>query len=171
MTPEAASFFRAMDRRLGQEQRLHLVGEGALVLAYGAERSSCALDVLPGEAPAWALAGSALERAHGFCLRPAAATSLPPDWRTRCRQESCAGLRRLTLWAPSREDLLLGKLSPFSDADRQDIDFLAAGAVDRLELIRRFRALRRQHRGDLRILDRSFNYVLKEHFNLGPFRF
>ncbi len=167
----ARAFFHEIDRRLEQPQPLHLVGEGALVLAYGAGQASCVLDVLPGEAPSWALAGSALERKHGLCLRPGAGTGLPPDWRTRCAQTALGRFQRLQVKVPSKEDLLLSKLQRLSDKDRLDISFLAGGAIDRLELLRRFRALRRQHRGDLRILDRSFNFVLKEHFNLGPFRF
>lgn len=163
------AFLNEVDRTLDRPQDLHLLGGGALLAAYGAPLAEPVLEVLPGEAPAWALAGTPLARKHGLSLKPAAAVGLPSDWRSRC--VPVRRLPRLRVLAPAKEDLLLGKLGRFSDCDRADAAYLAALPIDRLELIRRYRLLRRHHRGDLRPLDRSFNYVLKEHFSLGPFRF
>lgn len=171
MTPEALCFLRALDRRLKEPRRLHLVGEGALVLGYGAERAESCLEVLAGEAPDWALAGSLLQSRYGLCLKSGAATIFSAHWQERCRPLAQKSFRRLSLMIPGREDLLLSKLDPLSDRNREDIAFLARDNIDQLQLIRLFRAMRRQHRGDLRVLDRNFNYVLREHFSLGPFRF
>lgn len=171
MNPEALCFLRAVDRRLKEPRRIHLAGEGALVLAYGAERSGRCLEVLPGEAPSWALAGSSLDRQHDLHLKPLPAPLLAPQWQQRCRPLPQKAFRSLTLLALGREDLLLSKIEPLSDQNREDIAFLSRENVDRPQLIRLFRSLRRQYKADTRSLDRSFNYVLQEHFSLGPFRF
>lgn len=169
MIPELQAFLDEIDRGLSGAREMHLLGGGALLAAYQATLAAPVLDVPAEEAPAWALAGSPLERKHGLCLNPIAAAGMPSDWRARCLEVK--RLPRLRVLAPSKEDLLLSKLGRFSDTDRADVSFLAGLSIDRLALISRYRLLRRQHRGDLRPLDRSFNYVLKEHFSLGPFRF
>ena len=64
-----------------------------------------------------------------------------------------------------------GERMPGIEALRMAIGELLAEGCDRLQLIRLFRAARRLYKGDLRVLDRAFNAVLREFLGLGPFRF
>ena len=168
MPAELAAFLEDVLRRPGAPAALHLLGGAAVVAAYGGRRCSPQLDVPPAEAPEWAREGSGLERKHGLCLRPAAAL-LPPDWRRRRR--GVAGVLSGRVFAAAPEDLIISKAARYQDADRADIAALFDAGVDRLELIRRFRLARRLYKGDLRVLDRAFNAVLREHLGLGPFLF
>jgi hypothetical protein len=142
---------------------VHLLAGAAVLAAYGGQRCEPELEVPQAEA-ALAPEGSELHRKHGLCLRPAAAL-LPADWKKR-RVKAAPGI-----YVPSREDLAVSLAARYHDADRQDLAVLLGQDCDRLALIRLFRAARRLYKGDLRVLDRAFNAVLREFLGLGPFRF
>lgn len=142
---------------------MHLLGGAAVLAGYGGRRCETELEAAAAEA-AIAPEGSELHRKHGLCLR-ASSGLLPADWKRR-RVRVAAGV-----YVPAREDLIISLAARYHDADRLDLAVLLEGGCDRLELIRRFRAARRLYKGDLRVLDRAFNAVLREYLGLGPFRF
>lgn len=143
-----------------------LLGGAAVLAAYGGTLCSSQLEcaeLLPELA-----AGSSAHRRHGLCLLPAKAL-MPADWKARRRAVEL-GIPKLRVRVPAPEDLFVAACARYCDADRSDLAALAP-RCDRLELIRRFRAARRLYRGDLRVLDNSFNAALREHYGLGPFLF
>lgn len=145
---------------------LTLLGGAATLAAYGGSLCSSeleCLEVMPDHAP-----GSEAHLRHGLCLAPSRAL-LPSDWKTRTRAIEL-GTPGLRVRVPAPEDLFVAACARYSDADRSDLAALAP-RCDRLELIRRFRLARRLYRGDLRVLDNSFNAALREHYGLGPFLF
>jgi hypothetical protein len=179
-------FFREIDRRLGAERparkcELYVLGGAAVVLAYGSRRATMDIDAYIADGRymelllGWAGAGSELERRHGLFIHGANTELMlieTPDWLTRSKTILRGKFKYLTVKVLSREDLVLSKLSRYNDRDRSDIAvILAGGIVKAKNLITRYRSARRYYAGNTRILDTTFNIVLKEYFGLSPITF
>jgi len=179
-------FFLEIDRRLSAESpahkcELYLFGGAAAVLAYGSRRATMDIDAHIADDRYrellldWAGIGGELERRYGLFIHGANTELMlieTPDWLSRSKVILRGEFKHLTVKVLSREDLVLSKLSRYNDRDRSDIDvILAGGDVKPKSLIVRYRSARRYYAGNTRILDTTFNIVLKEHFGLGPLKF
>lgn len=182
---ELIEFLRELDKRHGKhfpgrKTTLYIFG-GAAVVAYGSRRATVDLDVyledreIQKKLLEWGGHGSALQRKYGFHMEGANTTIMlieDPEWRERSVEIFKRVAKSLIIRAPSREDLILSKLSRYSDKDRADIQFIVEKfKVNPKKLIDYYKSARPYYVGNLRTLDLTFNIVLKEHFSLKPRNF
>lgn len=180
---EFLDFFRDIDARLGKESlagkiTLYIFGGAAAVIAYGSRRGTLDIDAyiedraIKTKLLSWAGQGSGLENKHGLYLHSANTELMlieSPDWKNRSIEILRGKLKHIQIMALGKEDLILSKLSRYSDRDREDIQFIMGKYnIDSKKLISYYKSARQYFVGNLGTLDTTFNIVLKEYFGLPP---
>ncbi len=181
--PELLDFFRDIDKRLGKENpvkkiSLYIFGGAAAVIAYGSKRGTMDIDAyvedraIEDKLLKWAGQGSELEKKHGLYFHNVNIEMMlieTPDWKERSVEIQSGELKHIQVMALGKEDLILSKLSRYNDRDREDIQFITENySIDPDKLIAYYKSARLYFVGGTKMLDTTFNIVLREHFGLPP---
>lgn len=176
-------FFRDIDEllageNLAQKIPLYLFGGAAAVIAYGSRRGTLDIDAyiedraVKAKLLRWAGRESDLQKKHGLYLHDANTDLMlieTPDWKERSVEIFSDKLKHIKLMALGKEDLILSKLSRYSNHDREDIKFIAEKyKISAEKLIAYYRSAQLYFVGNLKTIDATFNIVLAEHFGLKP---
>ena len=145
------TFLQELDRLLSEPAEVILAGAAALVVAYGAPRTTRDVDVIIEDRTKlrklfrYAGRGSSLHRRHGIHLETLPDFALrPDDWRAHVKKAPVAGLRNIRLKSLYLHDLICTNLGRLTSKDLEDIRFLAKNfRVNWRTLLRRYRNARR----------------------------
>lgn len=131
-------FLKALDQKARKPATLHLIGGGAITLAYSPENRTADIDAIDVDEEIVRLGGieSELARKYGVYISPLydITFSAPSDWRSRCRSLDL-DLQKLEIRVADPYDIALGKLARLELKDIEDILALTKAGqieVDRL---------------------------------------
>ncbi len=165
------AFLRDLDQLLSEPVEVILAGAAALVVKYGAPRTTGDVDVIIEDQTKlrkllrYAGRGSSLHRRHGIHLEPLPDFALRPhDWHAHVKKVAVAGLKNIRLKSLDLHDLICTKLGRLTSKDLEDIRFLAKTfRVHWRTLLGRYRNAR-QYEINPRRTDENFLAVAEEIF-------
>ncbi len=120
------AFLKELDESLPSKKplKLYLIGGSAITLAYDDENRTADLDFIDPPDFLVEKAGPKSVLAHKYRIHASSVAeinlSVPKDWRNQCRKLPL-GLRKLEIWVPTVEDIVLGKLARLEPKDFEDI--------------------------------------------------
>lgn len=165
------TFLRELDQLLSEPVEVILAGAAALVVKYGAPRTTRDVDVIIEDQTKlrkllrYAGRGSSLHLRHCIHLEPLPDFALRPhDWHARVKKVPVTGLRNIRLKSLDLHDLICTKLGRLTSKDLEDIRFLAKNfRVSWRILLRRYRNAR-QYEINPQRTDENFLAVAEEIF-------
>ncbi len=126
------SFFSAIDKTLGEETRVEILGGFIVTIFYEAPRTTSDVDIVsivPNTQTRslieFAGEGSSLHKKHGVYLDRVGIVTLPENYQDRLTEIFANSFQNLRLFALDPYDIALAKIERNIDRDREDVKFLA----------------------------------------------
>lgn len=156
------AFLQELDKSLSSKEnlKLYLIGGSAITLAYDDENRTADLDFIDPPAMLVEKAGLKSPLSQKYRIHASSVAeinfSVPKNWRDLCRKLPLA-LKKLEIWVPTVEDIILGKLARLEPKDFEDI--IGLRDLKRIDLARLIQRLE-ENREELKHVEYRNNVKL-----------